>query len=359
MSIDQASADFARMTGELVSKRIEAHAVAVDEEARFPAEGYQALASIGAVVLHLPESIGGAGASIATSAGLIERVARACGSTAAALAMTIPATTALGRSGSASARPLPDVFATGQKIPSWVGRGITASTSGGDLVLRGEASWVASAEAAHAFIVVADIEGTSDVALGVVEPDHPGLTVGDLETDLGLRGCGFRSVAFRDVTVPVSSQLARGPEARRAVEAALDHQWLAVAALAIGLGAGALEKARTYASERKQFGRAIGDFPAVRAILTNADARIGAARHLMYAAAAHSEAGLPDDGLIRDSLLSATEAAADVSVDAVQVLGGYGFVKEYPVERFMRDAHLTRVLADSFGNLRQLTFAVS
>lgn len=341
-----------RTVRDLVKRRIEPQASAVDADAQFPAEGYRALASVGAVALHLPEPVGGGSAGIATSVRLIDEVGRTCGSTAALLSAAIPAMTALGSAGTL-VPDLVDRFAAGGEIPVWVAGGIVASRVGDELILRGQASWVAGAESATGFVSVATIEGTDDVALCYVESGHPGLRIGELPTDLGLRGCGFRTLELQDVAVPALLQLSSGAAARTTVQNAIDHHWLALAAVAIGLGTGALQEARAYASERTQFGRPIGEFPAVRAILANAWSRMAAARQLVLAVATNYDAGLVDGG-IAAALLEATEAAADASIEAVQVFGGYGFVKDYPAERFMRDAHVTRILADSLGDLRCL-----
>ena len=346
---DQEEQAFTRVIRDLAKVRIGPEASDVDERSRFPENGYRALASVGLLVVHLTEEIGGGGGGMVTSTMAIEEVARVCGSTAAVLAATVQVSTGLGCGANEIARDLIEQIATGDNVAAWVGEGITYTSTGEGFVLHGRGTWVANANRAQSLVVVADADGDTDpgVALLLVGTDQAGVRIGEIETDLGLRGCSFRSVEFNGVLVSPASLLVDGASARAAVDSVTAHHGLAVAALAVGVGQGALDEARSYVLERIQFGRRIADFPALRAILSEAVVSIDAARQLVKRAAEQVDRGVIREHTISAALLAATEAAAAVTIDAVQAFGGYGYVKEYPVERMMRDAHLARLLIGS------------
>jgi butyryl-CoA dehydrogenase len=355
MITDQEQRAFTAVIADLARARIEPAACDVDERSRFPESGYQGLASVGLLVLHLPEEVGGGGGAMATSVRAIEQVAGVCGSTAAVVAAAVPVCTALGWAGGAMARARIEQIASGHHVAAWVGEGVsytsTGSTgsTGSGYVLHGRGTWVANADRADSLVVVVDPDLGTDtgVAVVVVATDQGGVRVGEVETDLGLRGCSLRRVDFDGVQVSPAALLLDGAGARAAVDAAEANHALAVAALCVGLAQGSLDQARSYVLERVQFGRRIADFPAVRAILSAAVVRVDGARALLRVAAEQVEAGAARDYAISAALLAATETAAEVTIDAVQAFGGYGYVRPCPVERMMRDAHLARLLIGS------------
>jgi alkylation response protein AidB-like acyl-CoA dehydrogenase len=349
MIADPEQRAFTAVIADLARARIEPQACDVDERSRFPESGYQGLASVGLLVLHLPEEVGGGGGAMATSVRAIEQVARVCGSTAAVVAATVPVGTALEWAGGAMARARIEQIASGHHVASWVGEGVSYTSTGRGYVLHGRGTWVANADRADSLVVVADPERDTDtgVAVVAVATDQGGVRVGEIETDLGLRGCSLRRVDFDGVLVSPGALLLDGAGARAAVDAAAANHALAVAALCVGLAQGSLDQARSYVLERVQFARRIADFPAVRAILSGALVRVDGARALLRVAAEQVEAGAARDYAISAALLAATETAAEVTIDAVQAFGGYGYVRPYPVERMMRDAHLARLLIGS------------
>lgn len=349
MMTDQEEQAFTRVIRDLARSRIQPEASDVDEGSRFPEKGYQALASAGLLALHLPEEVGGGGGTMVTSTMAIEEVARVCGTTAAVIAATVQVSTALGCAAGEMARDRIEGIAAGDHVAAWVGEGLTYTSTSRGYVLHGRGTWVANADRAQSLVVVADEAGCTDtgVTLLLVATDQGGVRIGEIETDLGLRGCSLRPVEFDGVLVSPASLLVDGPSARAAVDSVAANHALAVAALCVGVAQGALDQARSYVLVRVQFGRRIADFPAIRAILSEAFVRVDAARALVKRAAEQVDAGVVREYAISAALLAATETAAAVTIDAVQAFGGYGYVRDYPVERMMRDAHLARLLIGS------------
>lgn len=349
MTTDEQEHAFQGVMRDVVKGRIEQEASEVDERSRFPEKGYQALASVGLLVAHLPEEVGGGGGGMVTSVMAIEEVARVCGTTAAVVAATVQVVTALGCGAGEMARDRIGQVASGDHVAAWVGEGIACTSTRRGYVLHGRGTWVANADRAQSLVVAADAGASTDtgVALLLVATDQVGVRIGELETDLGLRGCSLRSVEFNDALVSPARLLADGVSARAAVDSVAANYGLAIAALSVGVAAGALDQARAYVLERVQFGRRISDFPAIRAILSDAFVRVDAARQLVKSVAGQVDRGATHEYAISAALLTATETAAEVTIDAVQAFGGYGYVREYPVERMMRDAHVARLLMGS------------
>ncbi|MEO8463506.1 MAG: acyl-CoA dehydrogenase family protein, partial [Chloroflexota bacterium] len=177
-----------------------------------------------------------------------------------------------------------------------------------------------------------------------VEVPADGFRVERLEHKLGIRGSPTAELSFADVRVPVANRIGEEGDGFRIAMATLDRSRPGVAAQAVGIAQGALEVATAYARERKQFGQRIGDFQMIQAMLADMDAQVESARQLLYTACVEIEAGGPD--VSRWSALCklvAGDAAMRVTTDAVQVLGGYGYIDEFPVERMMRDAKITQI----------------
>jgi len=178
----------------------------------------------------------------------------------------------------------------------------------------------------------------------VVETASPGFSVSRLEHKMGIRGSPTAELAFDDVRVPAANLLGPEGDGFRLAMRTLDRSRPGIAAQAVGIAQGALDAAAAYAGQRRQFGKAIGEFQLVQGLLADMDARTEAARQLLYTACEEIERGVPDAG--RWSALCklvAGDAAMAVTTDAVQVLGGYGYLDDFPVERMMRDAKITQL----------------
>jgi butyryl-CoA dehydrogenase len=349
MSVHEQSHPFQAVMAEVAGNVIAAQAADVDERSRFPELGYHTLASVGLLVAHLPQDVGGGGGGMATSVMAIQEVARVCGSTAAVVAATVAVSTALSHHGGQPARDRIGQIASGTHLAAWLGQPVSYTSTREGYLLQGRSAWVSNADRAGSLVVAAEAGHGADpgAALLLVEAGQAGVRIGALETDLGLRGCSQRSVELKDVLVSPAHLLAEGASARAGQNMVAANHELAVAAVCVGIAAGALDQARSYVLERVQFGRPIASFPAMRAMLAEAFIRVEAARQLVKVAADLLDCGAAPEHVISAALLSATETAAEVTVDAVQAFGGYGYVRGYPVERMMRDAHVARLLIDS------------
>jgi alkylation response protein AidB-like acyl-CoA dehydrogenase len=342
----------------LAEKEIAPFAQAVDEEHRFPQEAYDALQKVGLAASHVPTEFGGEGADALGVVIIIEEVARVCGSSS-----LIPAVNKLGS--------LPLMLGGNKEQKErWLtqlakGKGfsycLSESESGSDAasmrtkavqsgdkwVLNGSKKWISNAGFSDFYTVLA----TSDASLGakgitafVVEKSDPGVSFGAPEKKMGFRGSPTREVYFDNVELSDDRRISEVGQGFALAMNTLDHTRITIAAQALGLAQGALDVATKYAHERKQFNKPIFDFQAVQFMLADMAMNIEAARQLTYAAAVRSERN--DSDLKFYSAASkclASDTAMKVTTDAVQILGGYGYVSDYPVERMMRDAKLTQI----------------
>jgi alkylation response protein AidB-like acyl-CoA dehydrogenase len=223
-----------------------------------------------------------------------------------------------------------------------------AVRDGDEYVISGSKRFISHGSVADLVIVFALTDPAGDrhhrLSCFVVETDRPGFRVARLEHKMGIRGSPTAELAFDDVRIPAGNLLGAEGDGFALAMKTFDRSRPGIAAQAVGIAQGALEVATKYARERKQFGRAIGEFQMISAMLADMDAATEAARQLLYAACAEIDAGTRDAARWASlAKLVAGDAAMRVTTDAVQVLGGYGYVDEYPVERMMRDAKITQI----------------
>ncbi|MEV6988103.1 acyl-CoA dehydrogenase [Streptomyces sp. NPDC093228] len=343
----------------LAEAKIAPYAAAVDEEARFPQEALDALVANDLHAVHVPEEYGGAGADALATVIVIEEVARACVSSS-----LIPAVNKLGSlpvilSGSEELKkkylgPL----AKGDAMFSYclsepeagsdaAGMKTKAVRDGDHWVLNGVKRWITNAGVSEYYTVMAvtDPEKRSKgISAFVVEKSDPGVSFGAPEKKLGIKGSPTREVYFDNVRIPADRMIGEEGTGFATAMKTLDHTRITIAAQALGVAQGAFDYAKGYVKERKQFGKAIADFQGVQFMLADMAMKIEAARQLTYAAAAKSERG--DSDLTFQGAAAkcfASDVAMEVTTDAVQLLGGYGYTRDYPVERMMRDAKITQI----------------
>jgi alkylation response protein AidB-like acyl-CoA dehydrogenase len=223
-----------------------------------------------------------------------------------------------------------------------------AVKDGDDWIVTGTKNWISNLGIADFYIVFAKTDPGAGRSRGisafVVEADRPGFSVGKLEHKLGIKGSPTGQPVFESVRVPAANLIGEEGRGMHVALATLDHSRLGVAAQAVGIAQGATDHALAYARERRQFGRAIADFQGIQFKLADMETRTAAARELLYRACAKIDRREPDAGKYSAmAKLFASDAAMAVTVEAVQVLGGYGYVTEYPVERYMRDAKITQI----------------
>jgi alkylation response protein AidB-like acyl-CoA dehydrogenase len=340
-------------------KEIAPHAADADEREAYPQASLDALRDSGLVRALYPAEHGGDAGDILTAALVIEEVARACGSSALTALVTRTGIAALIAHGTDDLRNrvLPPVVA-GEQQASYclsepnAGSDAASMTTravrdGDQWVLNGRKAWITSAGVSHVYTVFAKTDpaaGSRSISAFVVEADRPGLSIGKLEHKIGLRGSPTGEVVLDDVAVPAENLI--GDEGRGfqyALEA-LDRSRPIVAAQAVGIAQGALDVAGGYVLERRQFDQRIADFQGIQFILADMATELEAARLLVYAACARIDAGAP--GITKASSMAklfATDTAMRVTTDAVQLLGGAGITREFPVERMMRDVKITQI----------------
>ncbi|MEU3912732.1 MULTISPECIES: acyl-CoA dehydrogenase [unclassified Streptomyces] len=348
----------------LCEAKILPFAATVDEEARFPQEALDALVANDLHAVHVPETYGGAGADALATVIVIEEVARVCASSS-----LIPAVNKLGSlpvilSGSEELKakylgPL----AKGDAMFSYclsepdagsdaAGMKTRAVRDGDFWVLNGVKRWITNAGVSDYYTVMAvtDPEKRSKgISAFVVEKSDEGVSFGAPEKKLGIKGSPTREVYLDNVRIPADRMIGAEGTGFATAMKTLDHTRITIAAQALGIAQGALDYAKGYVQERKQFGKPIGDFQGVQFMLADMAMKIEAARQLTYAAAAKSErvaAGGEKEDLTFFGAAAkcfASDVAMEVTTDAVQLLGGYGYTRDYPVERMMRDAKITQI----------------
>ncbi|MEU1804246.1 acyl-CoA dehydrogenase [Streptomyces sp. NPDC019937] len=343
----------------LAEAKIAPFAAEVDEEGRFPQEALDSLVANDLHAVHVPESYGGAGADALATVIVIEEVARVCASSS-----LIPAVNKLGSlpvilSGSEDLKkrylgPL----AKGDAMFSYclsepdagsdaAGMKTKAVRDGDSYVLNGVKRWITNAGVSDYYTVMAvtDPEKRSKgISAFVVEKSDEGVSFGAPEKKLGIKGSPTREVYLDNVRIPADRMIGAEGTGFATAMKTLDHTRITIAAQALGIAQGALDYAKGYVKERKQFGKAIADFQGIQFMLADMAMKISAARALTYQAAAASERG--DADLTYQGAAAkcfASDVAMEVTTDAVQLLGGYGYTRDYPVERMMRDAKITQI----------------
>jgi alkylation response protein AidB-like acyl-CoA dehydrogenase len=223
-----------------------------------------------------------------------------------------------------------------------------AVADGDDWVLNGQKSWITNAGESSYYTVMAvtdpDAERGRGITAFVVEATDPGFSVGALERKLGIKGSPTRELLFDNCRIPGDRVVGAPGDGLKIALRTLDHTRVTIGAQAVGIASGALDAATAYVKERKQFGQAIADFQGVQFMLADMAMKLEAARQLVYRAAAASERDEEALSFLGAAAKCyASDAAMDITTDAVQLFGGYGYTRDYPVERMMRDAKITQI----------------
>jgi len=348
----------------LADDKIAPYAAEVDREAKFPQEAHDALVKADLQAVHIPEAYGGAGADAIATVIVIEEVARACASSSLIPAVNKLGTVPLLLSASEELKQqfLPPV-ARGEAMFCYAlsepdagsdaaAMRTRAVRDGDTWVLNGVKRWITNAGVSQYYTVMAVTDPSakaSGISAFVVDKDDPGFTFGAPEHKLGIKGSPTRELYFDNCVIPADRIIGAEGTGFRTALRTLDHTRITIAAQALGIAQGALDYALGYVKERQQFGRPVSDFQGVQFMLADMAMKLEAARQLTYAAAAKSERameGHPDPDLTFFSSACkclASDAAMDITTDAVQLLGGYGYTSDYPVERMMRDAKITQI----------------
>ncbi len=335
-----------------------------DETGTFPEEEYRRMAGLGLLGMNIPEAYGGADVGVVAYSLAVTELARADGAVAVGMAVTNMVAETILKFGNERLKNtyIPRIT-SGEAVAGAFG--LTESASGSDAgsmkttavkdgdewVLNGTKQFISSADHSGVFVVWArtnrDIKGAGGVSAFVVPAGTPGLILGKKEDKMGLRGSSTLELVFDDCRIPSDHLLGEEGRGFRVAMTALDGGRIGVSSQALGIGSAALDAARDYALERRQFGRPIADFQAIQWKLADMATEMEAARLLILQAAWLKENGRRFTKQASMAKVYATEAANRVCWEAVQIHGGYGYVKEYDVERYYRDVRVTTIYEGS------------
>ncbi|KRE43743.1 acyl-CoA dehydrogenase family protein [Knoellia sp. Soil729] len=345
---------------DVAEAKIAPFAAAVDEESRYPQEAHDALVASDFFAPHVAEEYGGVGADALATCIVIEEVARVCASSS-----LIPAVNKLGS--------MPVILAGSEELkrtyltPLAEGRtsfsyGLSereagsdtaamkcrAKPDGDDWILNGQKSWITNAGVSDYYTVLAvtDPDGGrgNNISAFVVEKSDEGFTFGEKERKLGIKGSPTRELIFDNVRIPGDRIIGAPGEGLKIALRTLDHTRVTIGAQAVGIAQGALDQSLAYVKERKQFGKRIADFQGIQFLLADMAMELEAARQMVYVAAAKSERGDADLSFFGAAAKCfASDVAMKVTTEAVQLLGGAGYTRDFPLERMMRDAKITQI----------------
>ena len=348
---------------QITQERIAPRAAEIDEKGEYPHDLRELLAEQGIYGLAIPEEYGGThtedGCGTLTLNIAIEEISKACASTALTLMVaelgTLPVR--IGGNEEQKQQWLPKV-ASGEWSPAFAlsepeaGSDVksmrtTAVLDGDEYVINGSKSWITNAGIAdwYSVFAVTDKEaGHKGISAFVVPADAPGFKVDKLEHKMGIKGSPTGGLSFTDVRIPVANRLGEEGQGFLIAMQTLDRSRLGVAAQGLGIAQGALDFAAAYAKERQAFGQSIMNYQAVSSKLADAAIGCAAGRELLYKAACGVDREEPGFGAVSSmAKVFNADHAMKTTVDMVQILGGYGYVKEYPMERMMRDAKITQI----------------
>lgn len=351
---------FEQMIKDFAETEVKHLAQEVDEQERFPTETVSKMAELGLMGIIVPTQYGGAGAGYREYIQAVEELSKHCGTTGVILsAHTSLCVAPILEHGTEEQKQkyLPDL-AAGRKIGAF---GLTEPNAGTDAsnqqtiavekddhyLLNGSKIFITNAGEAETYVVIA-VTGKGpkgpEMTAFIVEKSFEGFHFGKHEKKMGIRGSATRELIFENVKVPKANMLGKRGDGFKIAMKTLDGGRIGIAAQALGIAEGALNETVTYVKQRKQFGRAISAFQNTQFTLADMATKVAAARALVYIAADAKQNKLPSLSVCAaQAKLFASETAMEVTTKAVQLHGGYGYTREYPVERMMRDAKITEI----------------
>ena len=348
-----------KMYRDFAENEVKPLAEEVDETEEFPMETVKKMAKLGMMGIYFPKEYGGAGGDVLSYAMCVEELAKVCGTTAVIVsAHTSLCCAPIFEHGTEEQKKkyLPDLL-SGKKIGAFgltepnagtdaSGQQTTAVLEGDHYVLNGSKCFITNGTVAETFVVFAMTDkklGNHGISAFIVEKSFPGFSVGKHEKKMGIRGSSTCDLIFEDCIVPKENLLGQEGKGFKIAMMTLDGGRIGIAAQALGLGEGAVNEAVKYTQERVQFGRRLSQFQNTQFQLADMHCRMQAAQYFVYAAACKKQLHEPYSMDASMAKLFAAEAASDVTRRAVQLFGGYGYTREYPVERMMRDAKITEI----------------
>jgi alkylation response protein AidB-like acyl-CoA dehydrogenase len=352
-------AELRRSLRRFAEEEIAPYAAEVDERAEFPWKSFEAYRDSGFIRMPYPAEYGGDGADMLAYALLVEEVARVCASSSLfVLISRLACDVILQHGNEALKRRVVPKIASGEWQGSYclsepqAGSDVAAITTravrdGDHWVLNGRKLWITNAGISDVYTVFAKTDpaaGSRGISVFVVERDFPGFAIGKIEAKLGMRGSPTGELLLDDVVVPAENLVGEQGAGFGYAMAALDRSRAIVGAQALGIAQGAFDAALAYTTERSQFGTRIADFQGIQFMVADLATRLEAARALVYRACSLIDAG--DPGVSSASAMAklfASDTAMQVTTDAVQLLGGAGYTRDFPLERMMRDAKATQI----------------
>jgi len=372
--LDEAHREIQRMVRQFCEEEVKPHARRWDEAGTFPREVVAKLGELGVMGISVPEEYGGAGMDSLAVAVAVEEVAKVDGS----LALTVASHNGLGSSqiryfgSEVQKRRWLVPLARGEKLAAW---GLTEAGSGSDAaamrtaavrkgdgwVLNGSKMFITQGTVGDVFVVLARTDpakAQKGITAFVLEKGMKGFSQRAIHGKLGMRSSDTAELVMEDVVVPDENRIGETNQGFANTLSILDRGRITIGALAVGLGQGALEAARDYAKERQAFGKAIAEFQAIAFMLADMATEIAAARLLVHRAAALADAGKRFGQEASMGKLFASEAAMRATTKAIQIHGGYGYTREFPVERHFRDAKLCEI-GEGTSEVQRLVIARS
>ena len=350
-----------KMFREFAETEVKPLAEEIDEEERFPMETVEKMAKLGMMGIYFDKKYGGAGGDVLSYAMCVEELSKVCGTTGVIVsAHTSLCCAPIYENGTEEQKMkyLPDLL-SGKKIGAFgltepnagtdaSGQQTTAvlDESGENYILNGSKCFITNGTVAETFVVFAMTDpklGNKGISAFIVEKSFPGFSTGKHEKKMGIRGSSTCDLIFEDCIVPKENLLGKEGEGFKIAMKTLDGGRIGIAAQALGIGEGAVNEAIQYTQERVQFKRRLSQFQNTQFQIADMHTRMQAAQYLVYAAATKKQNHEPYSMDAAMAKLFAAESASDVTRRAVQLFGGYGYTREYPVERMMRDAKITEI----------------
>ena len=348
-----------QMVREFAVNEVKPIAAEIDETERFPMENVKKMAELGMMGIPFPKELGGAGGDVLSYIIAVEELSKVCGTTGVIVsAHTSLCASLIYENGTPAQKEKYLVpLAKGEKIGAFgltepgagtdaAGQQTTAVLDGDNYILNGSKIFITNGGVADTFIVFAmtdKSQGTRGISAFIVEKGFPGFSIGKKEDKLGIRASSTTELIFENCIVPKENLIGKEGKGFGIAMKTLDGGRIGIAAQALGIAEGAYEETIKYMKERKQFGRPLSAFQGLQWMVAEMETKIEAAKLLVYKAAWLKQNKLPYSVDAAKAKLFAAEVAMDVTTKAVQLHGGYGYTKEYPVERMMRDAKITEI----------------
>ena len=348
-----------QMVREFAVNEVKPIASEIDETEEFPMENVKKMGELGMMGIPFSKEVGGAGGDVLSYIIAVEELSKVCATTGVILsAHTSLCASVINENGTPAqkAKYLPDLC-SGKKIGAFgltepgagtdaAGQQTTAVLDGDNYILNGSKIFITNGGVAETFIIFAmtdKSQGTRGISAFIVEKSFPGFSIGTVENKMGIRASSTTELVMENCVVPKENLIGKEGKGFGIAMKTLDGGRIGIAAQALGIAEGAYEECVQYMKERKQFGRPLSAFQGLQWYMAEMNVKIEAAKHLVYKAACLKQAGKPYTVDAARAKLFAAETAMEVTTKAVQIFGGYGYTKEYPMERMMRDAKITEI----------------